>query len=60
MYDGQPLSRPRRARISKAFTIDPAKTGTGPVTLQVIGVIAKEGVEQRIASEPIRIEIPAK
>lgn len=44
----------------KAFTIDPAKTGKGPVTLQVIGVIAKDGVEQRIASEPIRIEIPAK
>jgi hypothetical protein len=58
MHNGQPLATADTD--IKAFPINPAKTGSGPVTLQVIGVIVKDGVEQHIASEPIKIEMPAK
>jgi hypothetical protein len=44
----------------KAFPLDTAKTGTGPVILQAIGIIDANGLETRIASEPMRIEVNQK
>jgi uncharacterized protein (TIGR03790 family) len=44
----------------KAFPLDPAKTGTGPVILQAIGIIDANGTETRIPSEPVRIEVNQK
>jgi uncharacterized protein (TIGR03790 family) len=39
----------------KAFPLDAAQMGAGPVMLQVIGIVDVGGHEERIASDPVRI-----
>jgi hypothetical protein len=51
------------ARLEKdlgPLKIDTAMIGAGPATLHVIGVGEADGIEHRVASAPIRVEVPIK
>jgi hypothetical protein len=44
---------------SASFRVTPDKVGQGPVTLYVVAVTDDEGGEQRLASGPVQLNLPA-